>query len=129
MAKESQPSARITGVDGDPKILEIARHKAEKKNIETIFDEALSYKLPYSSHQFDRALSSLFFHHLSWVDKQRTALEIFRVLKPGAELHVADWGSPSNIFMRALFVSIQVCDGFEMTRDNVSGRLIESTSF
>ena len=74
---------------------------------------------------FDRVLSSLFFHHLTWENKQRTARELFRVLKPGAELHVADWGYPSNALMRGLFLFIQLLDGFENTQANVEGKLIE----
>ena len=70
-------------------------------------------------------VSSLFFHHLCWRDKQRTAQELFRVLKPGAELHIADWGRAENALMRGLFLSIQLLDGFKNTQDNVSGKLIE----
>jgi hypothetical protein len=47
------------------------------------------------------------------------------VLKPGGERHVADWGRPTNPLMRGLFLSIQLLDGFENTRANVSGKLIE----
>lgn len=53
-----------------------------------------------------------------------TAQEIFRVLKPGAELHIADWGRATNPFMRGLFLLIQLIDGFKNTQDNVSGKLI-----
>ena len=88
------------------------------------FERALSYNLPYPAAHFDRVVSSLFFHHLSWENKQRTAQELFRVLKPGAELHVADWGHASNILMRGLFVFVQLLDGFKNTQDNVSGKLV-----
>jgi ubiquinone/menaquinone biosynthesis C-methylase UbiE len=123
--KQSQPLATVTGVDGDPAILSIATRKAEKARVAVQFDQALSYGLPYPDAHFDRVLSSLFFHHLTWENKQRTAQELFRVLKPGAELHVADWGYPANVLMRGLFLSIQLLDGFKNTSDNVSGRLIE----
>ncbi len=45
-------------------------------------------------------------------------------MKPGAELHIADWGRPSNVLMGGLFVFVQLLDGFETTRDNRAGRLI-----
>lgn len=88
------------------------------------FDRARSDSLPYPDASFDRVLSSLFFHHLAWPDKVRTAREAFRVLTPGGELHVADWGRPENVLMRTLFLAVQCLDGFENTRDNVAGRLI-----
>ena len=122
--KQHQPQADITGVDADPIILSLASCKAQKANVSVQFDRALSYSLPYPAEHFDRVVSSLFFHHLSRENKERTAQELFRVLKPGAELHVADWGRPTNALMRVLFLFIQLLDGFENTQDNVSGKLI-----
>ncbi len=123
--KQSQPQANVTAVDGDPAILALASRKAQKANVAVQFDHALSYDLPYPEAHFDRVVSSLFFHHLSWENKQRTAQESFRVLKPGAELHVADWGPATNALMRGLFLLIQALDGFKNTQDNVSGKLVE----
>lgn len=123
--KQHEPLATITGVDGDEAILSIAIRKARDAKVDIQFDRALSFHLPYPDAQFDRVLSSLFFHHLSWKGKQQTAFELFRVLKPGAELHIADWGVPSNAFMRGLFFLVQGLDGFSNTQDNVSGKLIE----
>lgn len=123
--KQQQPQATVTGVDGDPTILSLASYKAQKTNVSVQFDRALSYDLPYPDAHFDRVFSSLFFHHLTWENKERTARELFRILKPGAELHVADWGRADNALMRALFLFVQVLDGFKNTQDNVSGKLID----
>lgn len=123
-AKQSRPEADITGVDGDPAILSLAARKAERASVAVRFDKALSHDLPYPEAHFDRVVSSLFFHHLSWEDKRRTASELFRVLRPGAELHVADWGRPANLLMRGLFLFVQLLDGFGNTQDNVRGRLV-----
>ncbi len=90
--KEQQPQADVVGVDGDSAILAIARRKAGYAGTPVRCVQALSYRLPYSAACFDRVVSSLFFHHLSWENKQRTARELYRVLKPGGELH-ADWGA------------------------------------
>ena len=121
--KQSEPQADVTGVDGDPEILVMAERKARASATTVRFDCALSFALPYADGQFDRVVSSLFFHHLSPEQKRSTAREILRVLRPGGELHVADWGQAANSLMRALFVLIQLLDGFRNTRENVSGRL------
>ncbi len=122
--KQHQPLLSITGVDLDPAVLAIASRKARAANLEICFERAPSYDLPFPASHFDRVVSSLFFHHLPWQDKLRTARELVRVLKPGGELHVADWGRPANIVMRGLFLMIQCLDGFETTRDNAAGRLV-----
>jgi len=122
--KQHQPLLDITGVDIDPAILAIATRKAKTANVEVRFDRAPSYELSYPTAHFDRVVSSLFFHHLSWQGKMRTAKELVRVLRPGGELHVADWGRPTNIVMHGLSLMIQCLDGFETTRDNAAGRLV-----
>lgn len=123
--KQRVPGAHVVGIDGDPEILLLAKQKARKSGLDIVFDHGVSTNLPYESASFDRVLSSLFFHHLSHEDKARTVQEVFRVLKPGGECHVADWGKPRNALMRALFVLVRSLDGFDNTRDNVQGKLPE----
>jgi ubiquinone/menaquinone biosynthesis C-methylase UbiE len=122
-AKQLQPAAVLTGLDGDPEILLRARNKATRAGVNIRFDEALSHCMPYADESFDAVLSSLFFHHLNRDSKLATLREIRRVLKPGGRLHVADWGKAANPLMRALFYGIQVLDGFNTTADNVAGML------
>lgn len=122
--KQRQPAAEVTGVDIDPEILARAERKARLGQAEIDLRRARSDTLPFPAQYFDRVVSSLFFHHLTWQEKVRTARELFRVTRPGGELHVADWGRPANPLMRGLFLAIQCLDGFETTRDNVAGGLI-----
>ena len=126
LLKKAAPHAEIVGVDGDPKILELARGKARKAgNFEIRFDEGMSFDLPYAEESFDRVVSSLFFHHLTRENKLKTFGEIKRVLKPQGEFHVADWGLPANLLMRFSSSLIGLLDGFETTADNFNGRLPE----
>lgn len=122
--KQRFPDVEVFAIDGDPAILARAAHKARSAHVDIAFEQGLSHALPYPDDHFDRVLSSLFFHHLSWEGKQRTAQELLRVLKPGGELHVADWGQPANPLMRLLFRPIQWLDGMANTQDNASGKLI-----
>jgi SAM-dependent methyltransferase len=82
----------------------------------------MAFELPYPDGSFDRVLSSLVLHHLTRESKARTAREIFRVLRPGGELHVADVGRPQNALMSLLSF---VVGRFEDVSDNVKGRLPE----
>lgn len=123
--KEAYPQTDVTGIDGDTDILSIAVDKANRAGVSVQFSTAMSFDIPFPDAYFDRVLSSLFFHHLTWEDKIRTAAEIFRIVQPGAQLHVADWGKAENVTMRALYLFVQLLDGFANTRDNVAGKLIE----
>lgn len=52
--------------------------------------------------------------------------EVFRVLKPDGQLHMADWGRPANLFIRAAFLLFQLLDCFDTTSDNVRGYIAEA---
>lgn len=54
------------------------------------------------------------------------------MLKENGELHVADWGKPSNFLTAIASYSIKTLDGFETTGDNFNGLLpglIEGSGF
>jgi len=125
LIKRTQQETEVVGLDGDPKVLEIAKAKVARSGQEITMDYGMAYELPYPDDSFDRVLSSLLFHHLTRENKVRTLTEVFRVLRPGGQLHVADWGAPSNISMRIAFLSVQMLDGFKTTADNVNGLLPE----
>lgn len=123
-AAESQPTARIVGLDADPAILERARGKAADAGADISFDEGLSTALPYGPASFDVVLSTYFFHHLRDEDKQRTLSELMRVLRPGGRLVVGDLGRPHDPVMRfAVRATVQVLDGRRTTSANVEGKL------
>lgn len=122
-AQRRQPGVRLSALDADPAVLAIAVRKARHAGADIAFDLGRSSALPYVDECFDRVLSSLFFHHLSWGDKLLTAREMYRVLRPAGELHVADWGRAGGLVSRTAFVAVQLLDGFDSTSDNVAGML------
>jgi len=122
-AKQACPQAELLGFDADAEMLSMAERKFAQTSVPVEFDRAMSFHLPCTDASVDRVLSSLFFHHLAWDDKRRTALEIYRILRPGGEIHIADWGKPTSPLMRGLFLPIQILDGFRNTSDNINGRL------
>lgn len=122
-ALRRQPGVQMSALDADPAILAIARRKARHAGANIDFQVGRSSALPYADERFDRVLSSLFFHHLTWGDKLLTAREMHRVLRPGGEMHVADWGRAGGLVSRTAFLAIQLLDGFDTTSDNVAGLL------
>jgi ubiquinone/menaquinone biosynthesis C-methylase UbiE len=122
--KQKFPQAEIHGLDGDPKILRLARNKTSNNKAEIIFTEAFSTELPYPDDYFDAIVSSLFFHHLTPENKLKTLKEIRRVLKPDGTLHIADWGRSANLLMKIASLPIQWFDG-ATTKDSYQGKLPE----
>ena len=115
MLKQSNPHASITGMDGDPQVLKIARKKSSRINIQ--WDEGLASSLPYPDCVFDRVVTSLVIHHLVQDDKRRSFAEIYRVLKPQGQLHILDFGPPHSKLTRLMTLYMrhleEVADNFD----------------
>ena len=120
MIKQACPGADVVGLDGDPRVLTIARGKATAAGVAIRFDQRLATALPYDAGAFDRVLSSLMLHHLNSEDKQRALREAWRVLRPSGELHVLDFGPPQNALAWLISLAFR---RLERTADNIAGRL------
>lgn len=120
MVKGAQPNAEVFGLDADPEMLKVAHLKTARAALDVKFDQGMAFDLPYPDAFFDRVLSSLVIHHLKTPDKEKTAREIYRVLKPGGRLHVLDFGKPNTIYGKLLGPFLHK---FEEANDNIEGRI------
>lgn len=120
LIKGRHPESEVLGLDGDTGILEIARQKAARAGLDVKLQEAMAFSLPFAGETFDRVASTLMLHHLTRENKLRTLREAYRVLRPGGELHVADFGKPQSALTR--FISLPALLGEpSMVRDNLEG--------
>ena len=118
------PEAEIVALDPDAKALEIARTKAAQVHAQVTWHQCLPWNAPFADASFDRVASSLVLHHLGPTDKRRALACALRWLRPGGEIHIADWGRAENALMRAAFLPVQLLDGFETTAENVRQGLV-----
>lgn len=84
------------GIDAAPEMIEVAKKKASRLGQEAVFEVGLIEQLPYLDATFDVVISRLVIHHLPDDLKRRGFAEIFRVLKPGGLVFLADFKPPTN---------------------------------
>jgi ubiquinone/menaquinone biosynthesis C-methylase UbiE len=123
MVREACPQARVTGLDIDPHILAIARRKIARAGAEIAVHQGSATAPPFPPASFDRILTTLMLHHLTTPQKREALAAARRLLRPGGELHIADWGKPHNALMRLASLSVRLADGGDSTGLNLRGEL------
>jgi ubiquinone/menaquinone biosynthesis C-methylase UbiE len=120
MLKQAVPGAHVTGLDGDPEVLSIARSKSDKAHVDIQWDHGLACELPYPDQSFDVVVSSLVVHHLTSEDKVRAFQEVRRVLRPAGRFHIVDFGRPFSSLTRLQAAAMK---NLEQAADNFAGRI------
>ena len=123
LLKATVPDADIVGLDLDPRILGIAKAKAERAGVSIEWAEGSVAAPPFAAQSFDRILSSLVFHHLTDAEKEQALAAARRLLRPGGSLHIADFGKPHNTYTRLAAAAFRHFDGAERTAANLKGRM------
>lgn len=121
--KAAAPTSIILGVDPDPDILDIARRKAGEADADILWFEAMGDALDQIGplQQCDKIVSSLVLHQCPMEVKEAIVGQMWRLLKPGGGLYIADYGEQRSLLMRTLFRQVQMIDGFELTEPNARG--------
>ena len=126
LVKTRVPGARVVGLDGDPKVLAIARDKIARAGVEIEVREGLANEAPtFAPASFDRILTSLVLHHLTTEQRRSALAAMHRWLRPGGELHVLDFGPQASWLFQLLARGVTWLDGEMRVRDNLEGRLPE----
>jgi SAM-dependent methyltransferase len=83
------PDGKVVGIDMTPAMLEKARTAAAESGIDNVeFREAYMEEIPVSDGWADVVISNGVLNLTP--DKQKTLAEMFRVLRPGGRLQIAD---------------------------------------
>jgi ubiquinone/menaquinone biosynthesis C-methylase UbiE len=120
---------QLTVVDLSPRMLEIARVRAQQLGLDVEVRIADAQHLDFANDQFDTVTVTLV---LSTVpDHRRAAAEIHRLLKPGGRLlaldHVRSSAAPVRWLQRMIEPLVVSYAGWHFTRDPLD--YIESTGF
>ncbi len=93
LRREASESASITGADFAHAMLQRAAIKSQGTTLRWVEADAL--RLPFTDGQFDLVTSAFGFRNL--VDYDAGLREILRILKPGGECGVLDFGEPKGL--------------------------------
>ncbi|WP_119726827.1 class I SAM-dependent methyltransferase [Thermomonospora amylolytica] len=87
------PAGQVTGVDPSTPMIECARRRAPD-NCSYLVGEGQALELPDAA--FDVVVSSLAVHHMPAAGRGAAVREMFRVLRPGGRLLIAEFRPPAN---------------------------------
>ncbi len=105
LAKTRAKAGEVYGIDPAPEMIAVARNKATRKKLDIDFRVGVIEALPFPDSSIDVVTSSLMMHHLPEELKRRGLKEIYRVLKPGGGLLIADFMRPTGSFVNHLFIA------------------------
>jgi len=98
LAQRYDTSIKFYGIDPSEDMIIIAEKKSIEKYAHVTFSVGEGERLPYDNQSFDYIVSSLTIHHLSHSKRREVVEEMHRVLKPGGQLFVTDFGPIRSIF-------------------------------
>jgi ubiquinone/menaquinone biosynthesis C-methylase UbiE len=122
MVKFGHPDVEVIGLDADPRVLTLARRKAARDDLDVKFFEGCIEAMPFPDESFDLVFSTLVLHHLPGEVKAQACREMFRVLRPGGRVIIADFAPPQG-WPASLVAAILGGFRLERTAENFAGRI------
>ncbi|NUW39490.1 class I SAM-dependent methyltransferase [Nonomuraea rhodomycinica] len=93
------PSGHVTGLDPSPAMIEYATRRAPANCTYVV---GAGQDLPFPDGSFDLVVSSLAVHHMPVEARPGAVREMFRVLRPGGRLLIAEFRPPAGHLARHL---------------------------
>lgn len=122
---EGGPVGTLIGVDPDERILVKAGAKLDRAGVTAVLRQGYLREVGQvlGAGRVDKIVSSLVFHQVPLDEKRCGLAAMFGALRPGGEIHIADYGLQRTVAMRFLFRIVQCVDGFADTQPNADGIL------
>ncbi len=117
----NHPAATVIGIDASKTMIAVADRKRCLRNCS--YQAALAEKLPFPAETCSVVTSALFFHHVNLELKKRCLQEIYRILKPGGQIIIADMDTPYTKFGWALSIGAWLLFRQPEIKENIDGKL------
>jgi ubiquinone/menaquinone biosynthesis C-methylase UbiE len=128
LAKTRAKAGKVYGIDPAPEMIAVARKKAARKKLDLDFRVDVIESLPLPDSSIDVVTSSLMMHHLPEDLKVRGLAEIYRVLKPGGRLLIADFMRPTGSFLNHIFIAFTRHQGLKSGIEDIQ-KLLKAAGF
>ena len=128
LAKTRAKNGKVYGIDPAPEMITVARKKAARKGLDIDFRVGVIEALPFPDGSIEVVTSSLMMHHLPEDLKVRGIAEIYRVLKPGGRLLVADFMRPTGSLLNHLFIAFTRHQGLKSAIEDLQ-KLLKAAGF
>lgn len=103
LAENAGPDGEVVGLDITPRMIELANEKMASlglpKDVEFVIGDALD--LEYNDNEFDIVTSGYMLRNVT--DIQKAIDEMFRVLRPGGKVVLAELAKPDNRVIRYFY--------------------------
>jgi len=93
-------SGKMYLLDFSEKMIELAKQKAKKERIDAEFAVSSMTKTPYENNFFDSAICISALHCLNKSEQKKAIKELYRILKPKAQVLVGVWNKESKRLKR-----------------------------
>ena len=90
-AERVTPGGSVQGIDPSPEMIKLATTRAQKDGIPISFQVAFAQQLPFPDATFDALSCTLALHHVAEDDQRAAVEEMYRVLKPGGRILIAEF--------------------------------------
>ena len=128
LAKTRAKAGKVYGIDPAPEMIAMARKKAARRNLDIDFRVGVIESLPFPNSSIDVVTSSLMMHHLPEDLKVRGLAEIYRVLKRGGRLLIADFMRPTGSFLNHIFIAFTRHQGLKSGIEDIQ-KLLKAAGF
>jgi ubiquinone/menaquinone biosynthesis C-methylase UbiE len=81
----------VNGIDPAAEMIKRASSRARKRGAPVTFQSAFAQDLPFAGASFDAVVCTLVLHHVAEDDQLTAVQEMYRVLKPGGRLLIAEF--------------------------------------
>jgi len=122
LVKQREPSSVVVGLDPDPEARKLASAKAQAAGVEVQWLAGFARDAA-NLGQFDKVVSSLVFHQVSVAEKRAGLEAMFKAVRPGGRVLIADYAAQRSWLMRQAFKIVQSADGRTNTQPNADGFL------